>query len=77
MRVGQSVSQSTETATDGHRIDAVEAPVCLEIGDGKPRNRVEYLDQNSSETCNTLHRSIRNLLIQTFPSGSGLGEQVV
>jgi putative SOS response-associated peptidase YedK len=29
---------------------------------------VEYLDQNSSETSNTLHRSIRNLLIQIFPS---------
>jgi hypothetical protein len=29
---------------------------------------VECLHQNSSETCNTLHRSTRNLLIQIFPN---------
>ena len=34
----------------------------------KPETRVECLHQNSSETCNTLHRSTRNLLIQIFPS---------
>ena len=34
----------------------------------KPETRVECLHQNSSETCNTLHRSTRNLLIQIFLS---------
>ena len=43
----------------------------------KPETRVECLHQNSSETCNTLHRSTRNLLIQIFPKHESRKEETM
>jgi hypothetical protein len=67
LRVGQSVSQSAKTAADGQRIDAGKPLFALRLVKAKARNPRGMPSPELLETCNTLHRSTRNLLIQIFP----------
>ena len=67
--VGQSVSQSKETAVGDQHIDEGKPLFALRLVMAKAKNSRGVPSPELLETCNTLHRSTRNLLIQIFLKG--------